>query len=142
MTENYRYYPKQYQFVIGITWDHVDQQISYEKEAETYSKISDTTDLVIHCGVVPGLLQNIKMKFVGHGYRDMHIYSSRHKEAVTMGRHNDDQDVLIVQSLGKMMYVFDDGDSVTLNPGDGLYIPKFVYHNPVHVEPRITVSLS
>jgi len=142
MTEYYRYYPKQYRFVIGITWEHVDEQIRYEKEVETYSKISDTTDLVVNCGVYPGLLQNIRMKFSLHGYNDMHIYSSRYREAVTMGRHNDDQDVLIVQSLGRMMYVFDTGDEVILNPGDGLYITKFVQHNPVHIEPRITVSLS
>ena len=142
--EYYKFYPKQFNFVKGITWKHVDDQIAYEKQTGTYRAISDDTDLVIDCAAKPGLLQNITEQFYRLVSMDtMHIFSSKCRQsAETLGRHNDDQNVLITQSMGRMVYLFDNGDEVILAPEDGLYIPRFVYHNPVHIEPRITVSMS
>ena len=49
---------------------------------------------------------------------------------------------MIVQSFGRVKYRFDDGSEVTLNPSDALYIPKGMYHNPIIMEPRITLSFA
>ena len=35
-----------------------------------------------------------------------------------------------------------EGKTFMLNPGDGLIIPEGVYHNPIVLEPRITLSFS
>ena len=139
---------QQYSFVKGITWKDIEDQIKFDKthgyDGESfYYKISEETDLVTGCHESkPGLIRNIQINMSKFGYSNMHIYSSRYKVAETMGRHNDDQDVVIVQSLGRMKYRFDDDSEVIISPGDALYIPKEVYHDPIHIEPRITCSFS
>jgi hypothetical protein len=143
-TEYYKFYRQQFTFVKGITWRDVDEQVEFEKQTGTYREISEQTGLVVNCAQNPGILQNITQQFWNRYELDtMHIFFSRAKEyAQTLGRHNDDQNVLITPSMGRIKYGFDNGDEVLLNPGDGLYIPKYVYHNPIHIEPRITVSMS
>jgi mannose-6-phosphate isomerase-like protein (cupin superfamily) len=139
----YIHHKKQYLFATNVSWLDVASQIELEKVNDTYRAISDETDLCIDCGCVPGFLANIYQKFKrDYGYNAMHMYTSRKIGAETLGRHNDDQDVLIVQSRGRMTYKFDDNNVVTLYPGDGLYIPAWVHHNPITIEPRITLSLS
>jgi mannose-6-phosphate isomerase-like protein (cupin superfamily) len=139
----YTHHKKQYLFATNVSWLDVASQIELEKVNDTYRAISDETDLCIDCGCVPGFLANIYQKFKrDYGYNAMHMYTSRKIGAETLGRHNDDQDVLIVQSRGRMTYKFDDDNVVTLYPGDGLYIPAWVHHNPITIEPRITLSLS
>jgi mannose-6-phosphate isomerase-like protein (cupin superfamily) len=139
----YTHHKKQYLFATNVSWLDVASQIELEKVNDTYRAISDETDLCIDCGCVPGFLANIYQKFKrDYGYNAMHMYTSRKIGAETLGRHNDDQDVLIVQSRGRMTYKFDDNNVVTLYPGDGLYIPAWVHHNPITIEPRITLSLS
>ena len=51
-------------------------------------------------------------------------------------------DVFIVSVLGTVKYEFDDGTEVTLEPGDGIHIPKEVYHNPSVIGPRCSLSFS
>ena len=50
--------------------------------------------------------------------------------------------VLIVQSIGVISYKFDSGAVCTLNPGDSIFIPKGVYHDPIIEGPRATLSFS
>ena len=139
----YNHHKKQYLFATNISWLDVQKQIDLEKENGTHRAVSDDTDLCIDCGCIPGFMQNIYSKFLKEqGYEAMHMYTSRKVGAETLGRHNDDQDVLIVQSRGRMTYKFDDKNVVTLYPGDGLYIPAWEYHNPITIEPRITLSFS
>jgi uncharacterized RmlC-like cupin family protein len=139
---------QQYPFVKGLTWAKIDEQIEFDKthgygDKSFYHKISEETDLVTGCHEAnPGLIRNIQVNMSKFGYSIMHIYSSRYRTAKTMGRHKDDQDVVIVQSLGRMKYRFDDDSEVIISPGDALYIPKEVYHDPIHIEPRITCSFS
>jgi hypothetical protein len=139
---NYIHHKKQYLFVRSISWNDVANQIELEKKNDTHRAVSDDTDLCIDCGCVPGLISNIYEKFKSSGHNAMHMYTSRTVGAETLGRHNDDQDVLIVQSKGRMTYKFDDNNVVTLYPGDALSIPAWVYHNPIAIEPRITLSFS
>jgi len=69
-----------------------------------------------------------------------HVYLSFGKSSNTFGRHKDNKHVLIVQAIGKIRYKFDNGDIHTLGPGDSLYIPKGVYHDPEVLCPRVTLS--
>lgn len=41
-----------------------------------------------------------------------------------------------------MSYKFDDGELIVLKPGDGVYIPKGMYHDPIPIEPRVSLSFS
>ena len=68
------------------------------------------------------------------------MYVSFCKDACNHGRHCDDKDVLIVQAIGRMEYGFDDGKIFVLDPGDSIFIPEGVYHNPTVHSPRATVS--
>ena len=52
-----------------------------------------------------------------------------------------EENVLIVQSIGSVQYRIN-GEIYTLNPGDSLYIPSGVYHEPIVSEPRVTFSFS
>ena len=80
----------------------------------------------------------------------MHVYYSIGNRAVTFGRHQDCEDVMIVQSYGTIEYLMDDGtpyekgdvESVKLEPGDSLWIKEGTWHDPIVTEPRITLSLS
>ena len=73
---------------------------------------------------------------------NMHLYISFCSDSSTFGRHKDTEDVLIVQSIGIMHYEFDDGNIITLEPGDGLFIEDGVYHSPIVPGPRVTLSFS
>jgi hypothetical protein len=72
----------------------------------------------------------------------MHIYSTFSYKGNTFGRHKDTCNVLIVQSKGSMMYRFDNNRICILKPGDSLLIPMGIYHDPIVIEPRITLSFS
>lgn len=53
---------------------------------------------------------------------------------------NDVEAIWLVQCIGSMLYEFDDGSTRTINPGDALFIPSEVYHNPTVNTPRVTMS--
>ena len=75
-------------------------------------------------------------------YSIMHIYTSFSGSADTFGKHSDNDDVLIVQALGNVTYVFDNAKKYDLSPGDCLFIPRGVYHTPITHGERITLSFS
>jgi ribosomal protein L16 Arg81 hydroxylase len=99
--------------------------------------------IVLHNDFYPGSIQSaydeVKEK---KDIKILHIYTSFGRNSLTFGRHCDTVDVLLVQSIGKMTYIFDDESKVELNPGDSLLIPKGVYHNPIVSQPRVTLSFS
>ena len=86
----------------------------------------------------PGSLKKVRDKV---NYSEMHIYISFVSNSDNFGRHNDDDDVLLVQSIGKMKYEVE-GISYILNPGDSLFIPEQVYHTPIVLGPRATLSFA
>jgi hypothetical protein len=139
-----------------VTWDDLLEKISVEYDKNTgitvlspltltaispiiESKKSPT--IVCHNSYLPGTLLNAFNEVsTNKKVRDMHIYTSFSKNADTFVRHKDDNDVLIVQAIGKTSYLFDDGKEYTLSPGDSIFIPKGVYHTPKILEPRVTLS--
>ena len=86
----------------------------------------------------PGSLKKVQDKV---NYSELHIYISFVSNSDNFGRHNDNDDVLLVQSIGKMKYEVE-GISYILNPGDSLFIPEQVYHTPIVLGPRVTLSFA
>lgn len=141
---NYTYQPKKFNFVKSLTWLHINEQMltgMYEVKNDVTLLFGETHGTYTD---YRGLLLNIhrQMNREPEGWDFMHIYHSRVHEGVTTGRHNDETDVMIVQAVGKIMYRFDDGSEVIMNPSDALYIPVGMYHEPVIIGPRITLSFA
>jgi len=129
-----------------VKWDDVIEKINLESSLLEHK-------LLFHENYVPtiALHTDFYPETIQHAYdevkakRDitiLHIYASFCKNAPTFGRHRDNLNVLLVQSIGKMSYLFDDGVEVQMKPGDSLFIRKEVYHNPIVHEPRVTLSFS
>ena len=76
-----------------------------------------------------------------HGVSDLHVYASYQKDAGTIGKHNDSDDVLLVQSVGGMEYLID-GQTYFIKEGDALFIPKGTFHTPKVISQRITLSFA
>ena len=76
----------------------------------------------------------------------VHVYTSFGGGSQTFGRHDDEVNVLIAQSIGRVGYRIDnnkgDFEDVYLDPGDGIIIKKGVFHAPIIGEPRVTLSFS
>lgn len=93
-------------------------------------------------GYYPGTLGEV-FDFIKKdcGVKVLHVYFSFGEENMTFGNHYDPVDVLLVQAKGSMKYKC--GENLySLNPGDSLLLPKGVYHEPISVGPRITLSFS
>lgn len=63
-------------------------------------------------------------------------YANVVAESYVLDSHNDPMSILIVQCIGQSQYSFDDGSIHTLDPGDGIYIPRTIYHKPRVFGPR------
>jgi quercetin dioxygenase-like cupin family protein len=127
-----------------IGWDEVINKISNECENRTLLTIHKDNvhpTVVTHndyyAGNIKRTIDNIKKHY---NFKNMHMYVSFGKYSTTFGRHNDDVDVLIVQSKGKTSYKFDNGYVCELSPGDSLFIPKGVYHEQIVTEHRVSLS--
>ena len=71
---------------------------------------------------------------------DMQIFVSLGADASTYKRHKDKSDVLLVQAIGIMNYYVEGIGPIEFKPGDGIIIPRGVYHTPYVLEPRATLS--
>jgi hypothetical protein len=143
---SYVFTPNEYELCKDIKWDDVIAKIDYEWSRLDHRLVCDETSaptIVLHNNFYPGTIQSaydeVKSK---KDINILHIYTSLGSNALTFGRHCDTVDVLLVQSIGKMTYIFDDESKVEMNPGDSLLIPKGVYHNPIVSQPRVTLSFS
>ena len=129
---------------MGIPWEDVDHQISKEMKNNTCRIIGEENPTIIlldqdnYPPTISKIHDKVKYEF---SMNHLHVYVSKDCDAETMGNHRDDVDVLIVQSVGEMIYFVND-HTVIMRPGDGLFIPKGVDHNPIVTEPRITLSFS
>lgn len=137
----------QFHECLGLTWDIVNAQIKSEIENNTCRIIGDGEDeektilLLDNDNFHPIISKMCDIMRYKYRLTTLHIYTSQNN-AKTFGRHCDQSDVLIVQSIGKMSYKFDDGKLIVLEPGDGVYIPKGMYHDPIPIEPRVSLSFS
>ena len=73
-----------------------------------------------------------------------HIYVSFLTKSKNLGAHKDGSDVFYIQALGKTFWEVDfnrQRESYLLEPGDLIYIPKGVVHNPIPKSPRVGISI-
>jgi len=127
-------------------WEDIVSKIDNEFLSQSHRLMSSDYSgitIILHNGFYPKSIQESYDEVKkDKNISVLHIYTSLTSSAPTFGRHCDDVDVLIVQSIGKVAYMFDDNSKVEMNPGDSLFIPKGVYHNPIVSEPRVTLSFS
>ena len=71
---------------------------------------------------------------------NLHIYSNVMAESYIFKSHKDAHSIMLVQCIGMSEYHFEDGSCHQLQPGDGLYIPRGIYHAPRVFGPRVTFS--
>ena len=143
----YRYFKDKFEKCKDVTWDDVIEKLSYEFSVGSHKFIAESKSIppsfVMHTNKFPGTLfdafEELRVK---ENVIDMHVYMSLGSNSSAFGRHNDPDNVLIVQAIGEIQYAFDDGNVITLNPGDSLLIKKGVYHTPIVSGPRVTLSCS
>ncbi len=127
-----------YKICSQISWADVIDKLNHEVHNNS-AKIMGTT-YVLHDDYRPKTLQRA-YKEVAVGKADMHVYVSFASDSPTFGKHKDTSDVLIVQAIGEMKY-FINNQSIKVCPSDYIYIPKGIYHTPVVLTPRVTLSFS
>tara|TARA_R100000030_G_C3159970_1_gene100510 strand:- start:32 stop:487 length:456 start_codon:yes stop_codon:yes gene_type:complete len=143
----YRYFKDKFEKCKDVTWDDVIEKLSYEFSVGSHKFLVESNSIppsfVMHTNKFPGTLfdafEELRVK---ENVIDMHVYMSLGSNSSAFGRHNDPDNVLIVQAIGEIQYAFDDGNVITLNPGDSLLIKKGVYHTPIVSGPRVTLSCS
>jgi ribosomal protein L16 Arg81 hydroxylase len=115
--------------------DELEPRDIVEIATKDLIKLEDSTYL-------PGTMKPAFDEIRASGMQIDNIYTfiSTKVDAKTYGRHYDDENVLLIQAIGKMMYKFDDGSSCVIEPGDSIYIPSDVYHTPQTMGPRVTIS--
>jgi len=149
--------------VSNITWIDVFDKIESDREEKTLRialpienpdwSVMTLKELILHHGATNTIachgdyiphnmipLFNHMKKYYGTKY--MHQYTSFYIESNTLGYHNDTVDVIIVPIIGEMGYRVDGLGEIKMKPGDILYIPKYVHHEPILYESRATLSFS
>tara|TARA_Y100000015_G_C2394364_1_gene91902 strand:- start:57 stop:479 length:423 start_codon:yes stop_codon:yes gene_type:complete len=125
-----------------ITWEDMIEKLSYEFDNEDPKCLIDPYSLptfVCHTDYHPGRFLDAFNEV--KNFKEMHVYCSLGNHAPTFGRHKDENDVLIVQAVGRMIYKIEDKQYI-LFPGDSLFISAGTYHEPHVTCPRITLSFS
>ena len=143
----YRHSKDKFKKCKDVTWDDVIEKLSYEFSVGSHKFIAESKSIppsfVMHTNKFPGTLfdafEELRVK---ENVIDMHVYMSLGNNSSTFGRHNDPDNVLIVQAIGEIQYAFDDENVITLTPGDSLLIKRGVYHTPIVSGPRVTLSSS
>ena len=143
----YEFIKQGFRECIGITWDDIELQIQDELKRNQCRIVGEDSDSLTYILLdneirQPNISKVHQIMKDNYSLNVLHVYTSKGYNGKTFGRHCDDENVLIVQSIGKMEYKFDNGSIVCLQPGDGLYIPEGMYHDPISSEPRVTLSFS
>lgn len=136
-----------FKIVRSIEWSDVIKKLAFDFENGAVNFIADTPlippTFAMHSKFAPGSIRTAYDEVKdSQNIVQMHVYSSLGNSSATYGRHKDVMDVLIVSAIGSVIYKFDDCPSYTVDPGDSIFIPKGVYHEPQIVEPRVTLSFS
>ena len=140
-----------YHEIKNVSWDDVKRKVLFEIQHNMGQSMDDVKNpIAYNCEsfYLPGTVHTAYNEVINSKSgkkllddRDLHIYVSYKGKCKTIGNHNDEENVLIVQSIGSVQYRIN-GEIYTLNPGDSLYIPSGVYHEPIVSEPRVTFSFS
>lgn len=129
----------------SVCWTDVINKVEHEFKLGTQKVIMPpglAPTFVLHQNWFPQTLRTaydeVKER---EGVTNMHTYLS-FGASKSFGNHADSMDVLIVQAVGSVSYVINDIELFDLNPGDAIWIPNGIFHNPIIREPRVTLSFS
>ena len=136
-----------FKIVKSVQWSDVIKKLAFEFENGTVNFIADTPlippTFAMHSNFAPGSIRTAYDEVKdSENIVEMHVYSSLGSSSATYGKHKDVMNVLIVAAIGSVIYRFDNDLTYTLDPGDSIFIPKGVYHEPQIIEPRVTLSFS
>lgn len=93
---------------------------------------------------VKRLMDHVQSLNPDQPYINAHVYISLTSKAKTFGNHKDRTDVYFLQAIGSTNFKITEGGgmaSYTLQPGDLLYIPEGIYHNPTALSARVGISV-
>ena len=127
-----------------VKWEDVIEKLQHDYPLDGVRVISDKEKTpqtyASHTDYRPGTIGEVYKEISENYYvNSLHVFMSLLKDSHTYGMHNDSMDVMIVQSIGTMLYKFDDGE-ILLESGDALFISRRVNHCPVILGPRVTLS--
>ena len=149
--------------VSNITWEDVFDKSEYDRLQKTFTVIAPKVkpeeilitdeNVILHRGCMNTMISEgnytpwsmrplAEHMKINYGMRDFHQYVSLSGGSSTFGKHNDTTDVIIVPIIGDIGYGVDGLGKVIMEPGDALFIPKYVYHEPMVLGPRATLSFS
>ena len=83
-----------------------------------------------------------------YNFKNAHVYANWVQDGHNYGRHTDSMDVIILQLWGKTAYCCESvvgekaHSSVTLDPGDAIFIRNGTYHTPIILGERMSMSFS
>ena len=83
-----------------------------------------------------------------YNFTNAHIYANWIRDGHNYGRHVDEMDVIILQVWGETAYCCESvygekaHSSVSLSPGDAIFIRNGTYHTPIILGERMSLSFS
>ena len=135
--------------VKDVSWEDTLDKLEYESIRNACKVIQKDAEMsptfVLESTYLPGTIGDAYDEVFDNYTREIFnvdVYVSFTSFSNTFGRHKDINDVLIVGSRGEVIYKFDDGSEALVKPGDALLIREGVYHTPVVLGPRITLSFT
>ena len=133
----------QYKFCAEITWEDVMDKLNQELQTGSAKCMRHT--YYLGNSYRPNTIQRAFDEVIGNspltlGDNEMHLFISFTPSAQVFGKHRDNDDVFLVQAIGKMIYELD--REYVLSPGDSLFVPMGTYHTPKVIEPRVTLSFA
>ena len=114
---------------------------SHVIEMENESYVTHRGDRIFE---VKCLMDYIKKSNPNIDSMDAHIYINLSTLSKTFGNHIDPVDVCYIQAQGQTEWIVTENREkykYILNPGDLLYIPQGIYHNPKPLTPRVGLSI-
>lgn len=98
-----------------------------------------------HIGKTKELVKQMKNHY---NFTNAHVYANWIQDGHNYGRHTDKMDVIILQLWGETAYCCESvygekaHSSMTLKPGDAIFIRNGVWHTPIILGQRMSMSFS
>ena len=126
-----------YRCAKSVTWEDVMDKINNDQNV-AMDMVGKRPTIVCRSEYTPKSMKRVLRRT---GLERLYVFTSFLKDSDSFGRHKDDYDVLLIQSIGKMSYMIE-GSIYEIYPGDSLFIPNGTYHTPYPSGPRVTLSLA
>ena len=129
------------------SWQDFIDQIDFSFLNKLELKGNSDFGIVVEDSDTIRQVRNLEQRIIKNNpnYRLTHTqcYLSLSSKSTTFGKHNDTTDVWFWQCIGQTKWTVWDPDPITyiLNPGDIIYVPVGMYHDPQPVTPRAGMSI-